>query len=186
MDRNVTLKVFPKEPSLFQDDIAPIVGECIFCHGMAEWRAVVLTLELHRHLGVYAIVGAKMGIRAMEILGCKSHELQIKSFAGSVPPLSCLNDGLQAATGATLGHGNIEIDSTTPHLPKVRFSKKGQELEMELDPKIRAKVELRLGQLSAHYGFATKEYWQAVRRLAIEYWRDLDRKEIFSIPIKHR
>lgn len=35
---------------------------------MQEWTAVLLTNELHRHLGMWNIVGAKMGIRAMEVL----------------------------------------------------------------------------------------------------------------------
>jgi pyrimidine-specific ribonucleoside hydrolase len=33
-----------------------------------RWKAVVLTNELHHHMGHWSIVGAKMGIRAREIL----------------------------------------------------------------------------------------------------------------------
>ena len=80
--------------------------------GKEEWRAVILTNEIHGHIGIYSTIGAKMGIYALELLSrlCnKAEELKVLSFAGSRPPISCFNDGLQISTGATLGHGAIEI-----------------------------------------------------------------------------
>ena len=79
--------------------------------GKEEWRAVILTNEIHGHIGIYSTIGAKMGIYALELLSrlCnKAEELKVLSFAGSRPPISCFNDGLQISTGATLGHGAIE------------------------------------------------------------------------------
>ncbi|MCD6561991.1 MAG: hypothetical protein J7L16_09585 [Deltaproteobacteria bacterium] len=39
------------------------------------------------------------------------------SKAGNKPPLSCMNDGLQAAAGASLGRGAIQITDTIISLP---------------------------------------------------------------------
>ena len=80
-------------------------------YGSEEWKAMVLTNEFHRHLGAYSIIGAKMGIRAREILEAPFDTLRVVSHAGDAPPLSCLNDGLQMATGASLGRGSIQVQS---------------------------------------------------------------------------
>ena len=83
-------------------------------HGLEEWKATVLTSELHRHLGTYSIVGAKMGLRARERFNVALDELRVESHAGLKPPLSCVNDGLQVATGASLGRGTITVLTNTP------------------------------------------------------------------------
>jgi pyrimidine-specific ribonucleoside hydrolase len=103
----VMLKNYPTQPSQFQEDLSPLVPKIIAIHGLEEWQTTVLTNELHRHLGIYSILGAKMGIRARELLSASLDELAVESFAGLTPPLSCLNDGLQTATGASLGRGTI-------------------------------------------------------------------------------
>ena len=58
------LKSFLFPQDLYADDVADIVGNCIKRHGEAEWRAVVLTNDIHGHLGIYSTLGAKMGLRA--------------------------------------------------------------------------------------------------------------------------
>lgn len=184
MSNNVTLKNFPSGRFDFQEDLSPIVSEVIDRYGMIEWRAVVLTLEMHRHLGLYAIIGAKMGVRAVEILGGDHHNLQVVSYAGQTPPMSCMNDGLQVATGASLGHGNIEIAPLAEPMPRALFKLGGRRLSLELDPRLQSKINQALNNIANSYGFATKEYWQAVRTLAIGYWRDLDRRDMFTLPTK--
>ena len=47
-----------------------------------------MTNEIHGHTGIYSIIGAKMGIRAMEYFNVGVNNLMITSFAGSEPPLS--------------------------------------------------------------------------------------------------
>ena len=61
---------------------------------------MVLTNEFHP-TGAYSIIGAKMGIRAREILEAPFDTLRVVSHAGDAPPSSCLNYGLQMATGAS-------------------------------------------------------------------------------------
>ena len=96
--RPVCLKEYPTDPSLFNENVRPYVTKIIERHGVEEWKAVFLTNELHRHLGMWSIVGAKMGVRAREILGAPFDQLNIISFCGFKPPFSCVNDGLQVST----------------------------------------------------------------------------------------
>ncbi|MDD5507267.1 MAG: nucleoside hydrolase [Bacteroidales bacterium] len=123
-DDSQVLDHFPADPGFFAEDIRGIVDRIIRAHGLEEWRAGVLTNELHRHLGAYAIIGTKMGLRAREYFRAGHDQLKVVSYAGSIPPVSCLNDGLQVSTGATLGHGLIRIAEvvTSEPVPPSRIS----------------------------------------------------------------
>jgi pyrimidine-specific ribonucleoside hydrolase len=105
----ICLKDFPTDPAVFSDDMKPYVVKIIASHGIEEWKAVVLTNELHHHMGLWSIIGAKMGVRARELLNASFDEIDVASSAGVKPPYSCLNDGLQVATGASLGRGTIRV-----------------------------------------------------------------------------
>lgn len=66
---NVVFLDFPRDTALLKADLRDEVGKIIAEHGEEEWRACVLTSEIHRHLGIYSLVGAKMGLRAREVFG---------------------------------------------------------------------------------------------------------------------
>lgn len=183
-DGPVILRALPMDPEMFQPDLQPFVAEIIRRHGAEEWGLVVLTSELHRHLGVYAILGAKMGLRARELLGAARDELRVESFAGSRPPISCLNDGLQAATGATLGHGTIRIAETVKPEPAAVFYLKNRKLRMSLKEEPLRRVKDAIRAAANAYGEQTPAYFDAVRRIALEVWRDFDRTKIFDEVIE--
>jgi len=61
-DISVTFKKFPDEPRLFREDINQFMNQIIERHGRKEWKIVVLTNEFHDHLGIYSVIGAKMGL----------------------------------------------------------------------------------------------------------------------------
>ena len=103
----VCLKAYPTDPALFNETLGPFVKQIIERHGLEEWKATLLTNEMHRHLGLWSIIGAKMGVRAREILNAPFDHLEVISFAGYQPPFSCLNDGIQISTGSSLGRGTI-------------------------------------------------------------------------------
>lgn len=66
--------------------------------------------EFHGHLGPFLVVGIRMGILALRELGSKGHmDMQATVETGVTPPVSCLVDGIQIATGCTLGKGNIKL-----------------------------------------------------------------------------
>ncbi|MCS7336906.1 MAG: nucleoside hydrolase [Verrucomicrobiae bacterium] len=173
------LNQFPTTAELFQPDVQPFVAEIIARHGAEEWVAGVLTSELHRHLGIYSILGAKMGLRAREVFGAGLDELRVESFAGLKPPLSCLNDGLQVATGASLGRGTIRVVSASSPEPAAVFIHGARKLHMRLRPEVLSRIQATLKALAEAHGEATPANFAALRRYALEAWRDLDRKTIF-------
>ena len=73
---------YPTKPEEYRQDVRPFVKPIIARHGLEEFKATLLTNELHRHLGTYSILGAKMGLRAREILGASLDSLTVISLAG--------------------------------------------------------------------------------------------------------
>jgi len=66
-------------------------------------------VKFHGHLGPYLVLGILAGELAAKKLKFKKHfGLEIRAWGASQKPKSCLVDGLQLATGATYGKGNIE------------------------------------------------------------------------------
>ena len=169
--------------------------------GKEEWRAVILTNEIHGHIGIYSTIGAKMGIYALEFISrcCnKAEELKVLSFAGSRPPISCFNDGLQISTGATLGHGAIEIAKSCAESKEcadarveaiVRFraicgtEAKEMQLRVWLKEELRQQIAGDIANAVKQYGH-TPDYWLQVRRLALDYWQQWNRAEIFETEMQ--
>lgn len=176
----VVLDAFPAQTFQFQEDLRPYVAGIIARHGLEEWKATVLTNELHRHLGIYSILGAKMGILARELLGASLDELAVESRAGLKPPLSCLNDGLQVSTGASLGRGTITVvDSERPAAEAV-FIKGERRLQLTLKGDVSERIRKDIRKAIERYGNLTPQYFAEVRRLSLEYWRHMTRGEIFE------
>jgi hypothetical protein len=128
----VVLNSYPTQPLLFQEDLHPLVPKIIALYGLEEWQTTVLTNEQHRHLGIYSILGAKMGMQARELLTASLDELVVESLASLAPPVSCLNDGLEVATGASLGGGTISEPSTASPSAEAGFVKGNQKLRVRL------------------------------------------------------
>jgi pyrimidine-specific ribonucleoside hydrolase len=185
VERNQVVKEFPVEPSFYFDDIEPSVNEIIGKYGRDEWASGVIANELHRHLGVFAIVGVKMGIRAREYFNTGVDEFSAVSFAGSMPPLSCMNDGIQVSTGATPGHGLLTVRNDVQATPSVEFTYMNRKIRLTLKPEISEKISSELKEINFIHGLDSDIYWELVRKNSIKYWRDLDRHEIFNIEAIH-
>ncbi|MFH0827427.1 MAG: formylmethanofuran dehydrogenase subunit E family protein [Candidatus Omnitrophota bacterium] len=66
-------------------------------------------VRFHGHLGPYLVLGIRAGEWALRRLKCKKYfGMNVKVWGVHKKPKSCLVDGLQLSTGATLGKGNIE------------------------------------------------------------------------------
>jgi pyrimidine-specific ribonucleoside hydrolase len=180
VDRNQVIREFPSDPSFYFRDIEPSVTEIISKYGSDEWASGVLANELHRHLGVFAIVGVKMGIRAREYFATGVDEFMVTSEAGSVPPLSCMNDGLQVSTGATPGHGLLTVKNDAP-VPVAEFTYMNQKIRLTLKPEIASAISNELKEINFIYGLDSDTYWELVRKNSIKYWLKLDRHDIFII-----
>jgi pyrimidine-specific ribonucleoside hydrolase len=179
-DKSIIFSSFPTEPGMFEEDVATIAREIIERHGLKEWKIMVLTNEFHEHLGIYSILGAKMGLRAREYFNVGIDELKIESFAGKQPPVSCMNDGLQVSTGGTLGHGTITLGEGAV-FPKARFAFKNRIIELNIREDIRQQIKKDVGFGVKTYGLDSTEYWDYIRELALGYWLELNRFKIFDI-----
>ncbi len=174
----VCLKEYPKDPSLFNSIVGPHAERIIDTHGLEEWNAVLLTNELHRHLGMWSIIGAKMGIRAREVLGAPFDQLDVVSFCGYKPPFSCTNDGIQVSTGASLGRGTI----TNTHLgqPEALFIYNGKRLFLKVKSHVKAEIGKVIKELSEKYGFQSPAYFLELNKIAVKYWLEWNRDTIFE------
>ncbi|MCX8090934.1 MAG: nucleoside hydrolase [Verrucomicrobiae bacterium] len=176
----VVLADFPgNDPVLLQEDIRRLAPQIIARHGREEWKAAVLTTELHRHLGTYSIVGAKMGLRAREILSAGLDQVRVESHAGLTPPLSCVNDGLQVATGASLGRGTITVLTNAPACEAL-FHSGNRRLRLRLKAEFAERIAADLAELARRHGGTTPAYFQAVRQAALRHWLDFDRHRMFE------
>jgi len=174
----VVLERYPIDPQEFRPDVRPLVTAIIARHGQEEFRAALLTNELHRHLGTYSILGAKMGIRAREVLGADLDTLSVTSRAGLKPPLSCLNDGLQVATGASLGRGAIQVPEGESS-PAATFQHGTQKLTLRLKDDIFRRIRAEQEALVKRFGGMGPEYFREVRAASLKHWLELDRREVF-------
>ena len=150
---------------------------------MSEWRAGVLTNELHGHLGIYATIGVKMGIRAREYFNIGVDDILVTTYAGHKPPVSCMNDGLQVGTGASVGHGLITVTEIDTPRPEARFTFKDKTIRLVLKPRYADRIRRDVKRGIELYGDLTEPYWQYVRALALRYWLDFDRHEIFDMYV---
>jgi pyrimidine-specific ribonucleoside hydrolase len=180
VERNQVVKEFPLTPSFYFTDIEASVSDIIRKHGKDEWISGVIANELHRHLGVFAIIGVKMGIRAREYFNTGVDEFNVTSLAGSTPPLSCMNDGLQVSAGATPGHGLLTVLNDLP-APSAEFRYMNQKIRLTLKPEIASMISNELREINFVYGLDSDIYWELVRKNSIKYWQKLDRHDIFVI-----
>lgn len=183
-NRFQSFKKFPLDSSNYIEDIATKMQYTVSKYGETEWAACVLTNELHRHVGIYALIGAKMGIRAREYFGAGVDEMKAVSFAGDTPPISCMNDGIQVSTGATAGHGLLTFDTSgTAPEPKFTFEYLGQKVQFSLKPEYKEKLKAEVKQLASIYGLNSNVYWDLVRKIALNSWFNWDRNNIFDITV---
>ncbi len=181
LEKNVVFEKFPDKPEFYKYDIRQYKEEIIKRHGKEEWKLCVLTNEFHRHLGIYSIIGAKMGLKAREIFNVGIDKLEVYSYAGSIPPISCLNDGLQISTGATLGYGTIKIAADSISTPEALFIYKNYKKKLRLKDEYLKQIKSDINQGIIKYGNLTSGYWKLIRELGIKYWLEWDRDEIFDV-----
>jgi pyrimidine-specific ribonucleoside hydrolase len=175
----VVLAEFPTNPERLMSDVREIAPQIITRHGLEEWKATVLTSELHRHLGTYSIVGAKMGLAAREHFGVALDELRVESHAGSKPPLSCVNDGLQVATGASLGRGTITVLTNASACEAV-FIYGDRRLRLRLKPEFAKRIATDMAELVKRHGGTPPAYFQDVRGVSLQHWLNFDRNTMFE------
>jgi inosine-uridine nucleoside N-ribohydrolase/formylmethanofuran dehydrogenase subunit E len=179
--RNVVFNRFPDQREMFNYDVRQIVDSAIARYGNDEWKANVMTDEFHGHLGVFSIVGAKMGIKARELFSVGPDMLEVITYAGTRPPYSCLNDGIQVSTGATLGMGTIHLAVDSIARPSAVFIYKGHSIRISLKKEYLEKVDADINEGIVKFGLMDDGYWKLIRRNALKYWVEWDRNKIFDV-----
>jgi hypothetical protein len=56
-------------------------------------------------------------------------------------------------------------------------------IRLTLKPQIAEKIASELKEINFVYGLDSNIYWELVRKNSLNYWRDLDRHEIFDIEV---
>ncbi len=97
----------------------------------------------HGHLGVYVTLGLRMGAIGKRRFG------HYKGLTASVrsrpePPMLCVVDGVQFASGCTMGKGNIRVEAGDD--PEVRFTKEGRILRVALRPGWRERIDREMSK----------------------------------------
>ena len=98
-----------------------------------EWLAAAASF--HGHLGPWVTIGAMIGRDAVTRLETPGQwEIDVVCWMGAArqrPPFSCILDGLQATTGATLGKQNIRFEDdpirVTDDQPTVQVTRPARE-----------------------------------------------------------
>jgi formylmethanofuran dehydrogenase subunit E len=98
--------------------------------------AISRTALIHGTAGPYAVAGYLMGEHALSQLGAErgSMELEVIHYSPAKVQWSCIVDGLQASTGASLGKMNLRRVDSAKTYSLVRNRKTGQSLRIELLP----------------------------------------------------
>lgn len=183
VERMQVIKTLPADTSFYMHDIQPFVTDIRNKYGEDEWTSGVIANELHRHLGVFAIIGVKMGIRAREYFCTGVDEMSVTTHAGAIPPLSCMNDGIQVSTGATPGHGLLTVSAEKPFFAAADFTHKDITIRITLKKELADRVSGELKEINFIHGLDSDIYWELVRKNSIKYWLQLDRHEIFDIEV---
>ncbi len=183
VDRMQVIRNMPADTAFYMPDIQPFITEIRNKCGEDEWTSGVIANELHRHLGVFAIIGVKMGIRAREYFCTGVDEMTVTTHAGSIPPLSCMNDGIQVSTGATPGHGLLAVSAEKPFFAAADFTHKDITIRITLKQELADRVSAELKEINFIHGLDSDIYWELVRKNSIKYWLQFDRHEIFDIEV---
>lgn len=183
VERMQVIRNMPADTAFYMADIQPFVTDIRNKYGEDEWTSGVIANELHRHLGVFAIIGVKMGIRAREYFCTGVDEMSVTTYAGATPPLSCMNDGIQVSTGATPGHGLLTVSTEKPFFAAADFTHRDITIRITLKKELADRVSAELREINFIHGLDSDIYWELVRKNSIKYWLQFDRHEIFNIEV---
>jgi len=175
----------PIQDDIYIKEIEELIHDGILeKYGREEFEANILANEIHGHLGAYILVGTKMGLHARELLNAPRKEMKVVSEAwGSKYPLSCINDGILAATLCSAAYDTLLIDKTKSNYA-AEFTYEGRTVRLELKENYKSQLEAKIAEAQSKYtkdGKFTSEYWEEVEKISWWLWADWDRKDIFDV-----
>ncbi len=93
-------------------------------------------VQFHGHLGPWAVSGIRFGAAGRRAVGAEGYfDLEVRCQGPlQRPPRACFLDGLQVATGATLGKRNIHWEPAEELVVWVKNTRTGQTAEVRPTP----------------------------------------------------
>jgi formylmethanofuran dehydrogenase subunit E len=142
--------VHPKRTALpgpqpdVEDSIVAGVGRAGTAQGNPLLKAAG---RFHGHIGPFLALGMKMGLVANEVIGRDPFGVVTEVTVEIRPPRGCLLDGIQYATGCTMGKGNIRV---TPHPVMIwaRFERGSRAITVTVREDLVARMESELAGMS--------------------------------------
>jgi formylmethanofuran dehydrogenase subunit E len=102
--------------------------------------------EFHGHLGPFLTIGVRIGLLAKRTLKTNGfRDLSVTVNTGNKTPLSCVVDGIQVATGCTLGKGNIAVTNLNEISAAFHSKHKAIQVKMRIEVFQNLKAELLHG-----------------------------------------
>ena len=176
------IRGLPLNPEFYQPEVAELVEAGIpEKYGAEEWTAIIFTNELHQHIGIYNIVGAKMGVFARELLRAPTRAIHVDIETGPHPPLSCTIDGIQWSLGSTYGQALIDAPETDAPRVAATFTHEDDTLHLALKPEFQARIGTIIQEAIEEHGNLTPAYFDEIEAASYTIWREFDRKEIFEV-----
>lgn len=176
------LLALPQDTMLYNAEAAALIREDIPAkYGTEEWNAIVLTHEFHQHVGIYTLLGAKMAVRAREVLGAKMRAVKVISETTRQQPFACMVDGLQVGLGSTLGQNLITVPDAAAPAVAARFEYDGHRIRLSLKPEYAERLTKIIEDARQAHGDLTPEYFHAIEKASYNVWKTFDRKEIFEL-----
>jgi inosine-uridine nucleoside N-ribohydrolase len=167
--------------AILQKDVRERKTRIVANNGETEWFAQLMMNELHQHLGAYSVLGAKMGLRAAELLNAPQHGMKIVSHVPARPPFSCLNDGLIISTGCTPGRLLFRHVPSASERVAVSFEYNGRRITLGLKAECRQKLSSAFATLLSEPEREDHAYWHGVRQLGLEIWENWHRRDLFEV-----
>jgi hypothetical protein len=91
-------------------------------------------VKFHGHLGPFLVLGVRAGLLANSFLGKDCFEMKATVTTDPHPPNSCFVDGIQFATGCTMGKRNIVLRKGNG--TSVLFTKEDMKLRLKVKDKL--------------------------------------------------
>jgi pyrimidine-specific ribonucleoside hydrolase len=181
-DGSLILRSFPDSEEWYRPPAAELIRAGVLeRYGAEEWRAVVLSHELHQHIGIYTILGAKMGVRARELLKAPTRSVRATLETGGNGPMTCAADGIQASLASTFGQGLVHVESPRQPVLAGTFEYDSRRLRLTLKPEYRSVMQGYIDRARERHGDLSPAYFQELEQISYTVWSEFDRSEVFSV-----
>jgi len=99
---------------------------------------VTMATQFHGHLGPAIIFGCRVGMAALDAVDAKGYfDVEVTAQGPfAEPPKSCVLDGLQLSTGATLGKRNLNVVIAEEYVITVKNKRSGVSVEIRPTPEL--------------------------------------------------